>query len=140
MSTLPSPGFESQTCDMEARYATTQPLGFQQRNMITKFQVTIGIAFQASITVEVSACSEEGRFVCALIRPKGVLWDLDLGSEKVSLVFEHPFRQSTFVKASMCEWSSYPAGREMVLPRNIAIELGVQYCPECPHTSQSSCF
>ncbi|GFU91236.1 hypothetical protein TNCV_4925661 [Trichonephila clavipes] len=40
----------------------------------------------------------------------------------------------------MCEWSSYPAGREMGLPRNIAIELGVQHCPECPHTSHSSGF
>ncbi|GFW50308.1 hypothetical protein TNCV_4697241 [Trichonephila clavipes] len=44
----------------------------------------------------------------------------------------------------MCEWSSYPAGMGylscMGLPRNITIELGVQYCPECPHTSQSSCF
>ncbi|GFU11542.1 hypothetical protein TNCV_221811 [Trichonephila clavipes] len=28
----------------------------------------------------------------------------------------------------------------MGLPRNIAIELRVQHCPECPHTSQSSCF
>ncbi|GFX25920.1 hypothetical protein TNCV_2899451 [Trichonephila clavipes] len=28
----------------------------------------------------------------------------------------------------------------MGLPRNIAIELGVQHCPGCPHTSQSSCF
>ncbi|GFT48234.1 hypothetical protein TNCV_4023131 [Trichonephila clavipes] len=40
----------------------------------------------------------------------------------------------------MCDWSSYPAGREMGLPRNIAIELGVQHCSECPHTSQSLCF
>ncbi|GFS76423.1 hypothetical protein TNCV_1620571 [Trichonephila clavipes] len=40
----------------------------------------------------------------------------------------------------MCEWSSYPAGREIGLSRNIVIELGVQNCPECPHTSQSSCF
>ncbi|GFU64570.1 hypothetical protein TNCV_305091 [Trichonephila clavipes] len=48
--------------------------------------------------------------------------------------------QTTSVQASMCEWSSYPAGREMGLPRNIAIELGVQHCSECPHTSQSSCF
>ncbi|GFU59693.1 hypothetical protein TNCV_3186581 [Trichonephila clavipes] len=30
------------------------------------------------------------------------------------------------------EWSSYPAGRQMGLPRNIAIEMGVQHCPECP--------
>ncbi|GFX89223.1 hypothetical protein TNCV_1339221 [Trichonephila clavipes] len=44
------------------------------------------------------------------------------------------------VQASMCEWSIYPAGREMGLPRNIAIELEVQHCPECPHASQSSCF
>ncbi|GFY25314.1 hypothetical protein TNCV_2484341 [Trichonephila clavipes] len=78
--------------------------------------------------------------ICALIRPKGVLWDLDWGSEKASLVFEHTFRQTTSVQASMCEWSSYPAGREMGIPRNIAIELGVQHYPECPHTSQSSCF
>ncbi|GFU43620.1 hypothetical protein TNCV_3728611 [Trichonephila clavipes] len=41
----------------------------------------------------------------------------------------------------MWEWRSYPAGREMGLPpRNIAVELGVQNCPECPHTSQSSCL
>ncbi|GFU53658.1 hypothetical protein TNCV_1470631 [Trichonephila clavipes] len=81
-----------------------------------------------------------GYVICALIRPKGVLWDLDRVSEKSSPVFEHPFRQTTSVQALMCEWSSYPAGREMGLPRNIAIELGVQHCPECPHTSQSSCF
>ncbi|GFW29206.1 hypothetical protein TNCV_4132811 [Trichonephila clavipes] len=58
----------------------------------------------------------------------------------VDLVFENPFRQTTSVRASMCEWSSYPAGREISLPRNIAIELGLQHCPECPHTFQSSCF
>ncbi|GFX42798.1 hypothetical protein TNCV_2930911 [Trichonephila clavipes] len=81
-----------------------------------------------------------GYVICALIRPKGVLWDLDWDSEKASPVFEHPFRQTTPVQASMCEWSSYPAGKEMDLPRNIAIELGVQYCPESPYTSQSSCF
>ncbi|GFV41883.1 hypothetical protein TNCV_2958991 [Trichonephila clavipes] len=80
--------------------------------------VTIGTAFQVSITAE----------------------DLDRGSEKASPVFKHPFGQTTPVQASMCEWSSYPAGREMGLPGNIAIELGVQHCPECPHTSQSSCF
>ncbi|GFX77607.1 hypothetical protein TNCV_1752181 [Trichonephila clavipes] len=81
-----------------------------------------------------------GYVICALIHPKGVLWDLDRGSEKASPVFKHPFRQTTSVQASICEWSSYPAGREMGLPRNIAIEMGVQHCPECPHTSQSSCF
>ncbi|GFW46867.1 hypothetical protein TNCV_2982231 [Trichonephila clavipes] len=81
-----------------------------------------------------------GYVVCALIRPKGVLWDLDWGSEKASPVFEHPFRQTPSVQASMWEWSTYPAGREIGFLRNIAIELGVQYCPECPHTSQSSCF
>ncbi|GFV92237.1 hypothetical protein TNCV_1896731 [Trichonephila clavipes] len=70
-------------------------------------EVTLGIAFQAFITAEVSACSEEGRF--------GWL-------------------------PSMCEWNSYSAGREMGLPRNVAIELGVQHYPECPHASQSSCF
>ncbi|GFW23488.1 nuclear receptor subfamily 2 group C member 1-A [Trichonephila clavipes] len=64
----------------------------------------------------------------------------DRGSEKASLVFEHPFRQTTSVQALICEWISYPAGREMGLPRNITIELGVQHCPECPHTSHSSCF
>ncbi|GFS81259.1 hypothetical protein TNCV_1224671 [Trichonephila clavipes] len=81
-----------------------------------------------------------GYVICALFHPKSVLWDLNWGSEKASPVFEHPFRQTTSVKASMCEWSSYPAGREMGLPRDIAIELGVQHCPECPHISQSSCF
>ncbi|GFW98227.1 hypothetical protein TNCV_331791 [Trichonephila clavipes] len=75
--------------------------------------------------------------ICALIRPKGVLWDLYRGSNKASSVFEHPFRQATSEQASMCERSSYPAGREMGLPRNIAIKLGVQHCPECSHTSQS---
>ncbi|GFV90662.1 hypothetical protein TNCV_2223781 [Trichonephila clavipes] len=64
-----------------------------------------------------------GYVICALIRPKGVLWDLDRGSEKASPVFEHPIRQTTSVKASMCEWSSYPSGREMGLPRNIVIEF-----------------
>ncbi|GFV12104.1 hypothetical protein TNCV_1795911 [Trichonephila clavipes] len=78
--------------------------------------------------------------ICALIHFNGVLWDLDRGSEKASPVFEHPFHQTTSVQASMCECSSYPAGREMGLLRNIAKELGVQHCPECPHTSQSSCF
>ncbi|GFT29237.1 uncharacterized protein TNCV_3588261 [Trichonephila clavipes] len=45
---------------------------------INMMLVTIGIAFQASITAEVSAYSEDDRFgvICALIRPKGVLWDL----------------------------------------------------------------
>ncbi|GFX86677.1 hypothetical protein TNCV_1408761 [Trichonephila clavipes] len=81
-----------------------------------------------------------GYVICSLISPKGVLWDLDQGSEKASPVFEHPFRQTMSVHASICEWSSYPAVREMDLPRNIAIELGMQHCPECPHTSQSSCF
>ncbi|GFY00826.1 hypothetical protein TNCV_2142181 [Trichonephila clavipes] len=57
-----------------------------------------------------------GYVICALICPKGVLWDLDRGSEKASPVFEHPFRQTPSVQASMCEWSSYPAGREMGLP------------------------
>ncbi|GFX22671.1 hypothetical protein TNCV_2994061 [Trichonephila clavipes] len=42
-----------------------------------------------------------GYVICALIRPKGVLWDLDRGSEKVSPVFEHPFRQTMSVQASM---------------------------------------
>ncbi|GFV67818.1 hypothetical protein TNCV_925841 [Trichonephila clavipes] len=114
------------------------------RGMSSGLEVVLCSASGASITSEVSACSEDGRFGWlrnhALIRPKGVLCDLDRGSEKASLVFEHPFRQTTSVQASMCEWSSYPAGREMGLPRNIAIELGVHHCPECPHTSQSSCF
>ncbi|GFV28293.1 hypothetical protein TNCV_2369641 [Trichonephila clavipes] len=81
-----------------------------------------------------------GYVICALICTKSVLWDLDRVSEKVSPVFEHPFCQPKSVQASMCEWSSYPGGREMGLPRNIAIELGVQRCPECSHLSQSSCF
>ncbi|GFW60371.1 hypothetical protein TNCV_3869041 [Trichonephila clavipes] len=103
--------------------------------------VTIGIAF----TAEVSACSEDvvdlaGYVIWALIRRKGVLWDLDRGSEKASPVFEHLFRQTTSVQASMREWCNYPAGKDTGLPRNIAIELGVQHCPECPHPSQSSCF
>ncbi|GFT79024.1 hypothetical protein TNCV_3094021 [Trichonephila clavipes] len=71
-----------------------------------------------------------GYVICALILPKGVQWDLDRSSEKASPVFEHPFCQTTSVQASMCEWSSYPAGREMGLLRNINIELGVQHCPE----------
>ncbi|GFV36265.1 hypothetical protein TNCV_2233121 [Trichonephila clavipes] len=80
-----------------------------------------------------------GYVICALIRPRGVLWDSDRGSEKISPVFEHPFLQNTFVQASMCDWSNYPAGKEIDLPRNFAIELTVQHCPECPYTSQSSC-
>ncbi|GFS93389.1 hypothetical protein TNCV_2627821 [Trichonephila clavipes] len=99
------------------------------------------MAFQASITAEVSACSEDGRFGWLRnLHSKGVLWDLDWGSEKASSVFEHPLRQTMSVLSSMCEWSSYPAGKEMGLPRNIALELGGQHCPECPLTSQSSCF
>ena len=78
--------------------------------------------------------------ICALIRPKDVLWDLDWDPEKANPVFEHPFRQTTSLQASMREWRSYPAGREMGLAQNIAIELGVQHYPECPHTFQSSCF
>ncbi|GFY03046.1 hypothetical protein TNCV_980511 [Trichonephila clavipes] len=74
-----------------------------------------------------------GYVICALIRPKGVLWDLVQGCEKASSVFEHQFLQTTFVQASMCEWSSYPARREMDLPRNIAIELGVQHSLENVH-------
>ncbi|GFX53293.1 hypothetical protein TNCV_362861 [Trichonephila clavipes] len=70
-----------------------------------------------------------GYVICALIRPKGVLWDLDRDSEKASPLFEYPFRQTTSVQASMCEWSSYPTGREMGLSRNIVIELGVQNSP-----------
>ena len=81
-----------------------------------------------------------GYVVCVLIPPKGVLWDLDRGSEMASPVFKHPFRQTIPAQVSMCEWSSYPAGREMGLPRKIAIELGEQHCPECPHTSQSLGF
>ncbi|GFW17917.1 uncharacterized protein TNCV_2230981, partial [Trichonephila clavipes] len=81
-----------------------------------------------------------GYVICALFRPKGVLWDLDRGPKKASPVFEHSFRQTTSVQASMCEWSSYPAGREMGLPRSTVIQLGVQHYPECPHTSQSSCY
>ncbi|GFW17093.1 hypothetical protein TNCV_2762171 [Trichonephila clavipes] len=73
-----------------------------------------------------------GYKICVLIRPKGVLWDLDRSSENSSPVFEHPLRLTTSVQALMCEWSSHPAGREMGLPRNIAIELEVQQCPECP--------
>src|SRR5215813_15563724 len=81
-----------------------------------------------------------GYVVCVLIPPKGVLWDLDRSSEKASPVFEHPFCQTIPAQVSMCEWSSYPSGREMGLPRKIVIELGEQHCPECPHTSQSSYF
>ncbi|GFU17748.1 hypothetical protein TNCV_1744941 [Trichonephila clavipes] len=81
-----------------------------------------------------------GYVICALIRPKKVIWDLDWGSEKASPVFEHPFHQTPSVQASMSEWSSYPAGTEMDLHRNIAIELGVQHCPECPHTLNITCF
>ncbi|GFX31843.1 hypothetical protein TNCV_171761 [Trichonephila clavipes] len=78
--------------------------------------------FQASNTVEVRLCREDGRFLAdyvtrALIRPKGVLWDLDQGSEKASPVFEHPFRQTTSEQASMCEWSSYPAVKPRETPR-----------------------
>src|SRR5215813_7771591 len=81
-----------------------------------------------------------GYVVCVLISLKGVLKDLDRGSEKTSPVFEHPFRQTIPAQVSICEWSSYPAEREIGLPRKIAIELGKQHCSECPHTSQRSCF
>ncbi|GFX25921.1 hypothetical protein TNCV_2899461 [Trichonephila clavipes] len=50
-----------------------------------------------------------GYIICTLIRPKGVLWDLDRGSDKANPVLEHPFRQTTSVQASMCKWRSYPA-------------------------------
>ncbi|GFU49999.1 hypothetical protein TNCV_2362721 [Trichonephila clavipes] len=40
-----------------------------------------GIAFQASITAEVRMVDLAGYVICALIRPKGVLWNLDRGSE-----------------------------------------------------------
>ncbi|GFT66392.1 hypothetical protein TNCV_3208361 [Trichonephila clavipes] len=63
-----------------------------------------------------------GYVICALIHPKGVLWDLDRGSFMASPVFEYPFRQITSVQRSMCEWSSYPAVREMGLPRRGSIE------------------
>ncbi|GFX86859.1 hypothetical protein TNCV_3751321 [Trichonephila clavipes] len=68
-----------------------------------------------------SVCREDGRFsslrnLRSNSSQRCVLWDLDRGSEKSSPVFEHPFRQTTSVKVSMCEWSSYPAGREMALP------------------------
>ncbi|GFV47120.1 hypothetical protein TNCV_198151 [Trichonephila clavipes] len=107
--------------------------------------VTIGIAFQASITAEVSACRGDGRFgwgyvICALIRLKGVLWDLDWRSEKTSPVFEQPFRQTTPVQASMLNGAVILLEEKWAFPRNIALELGVQHCLECPHTSQSSCF
>ncbi|GFV81650.1 hypothetical protein TNCV_1703071 [Trichonephila clavipes] len=65
-----------------------------------------------------------GYVICTLIRPKGVPWDLDQGSEKASPVFEHPFRQTTAVQASMCEWSSYPAGRETGLPPKYCHRVG----------------
>ncbi|GFU21908.1 hypothetical protein TNCV_3283801 [Trichonephila clavipes] len=65
---------------------------------------------------------------------KDILWDLDQGSEKV---FERPFRQTMVEQASMCEWSSCPAGREKGFPCNFATELKKQNCLECPHTSQS---
>ncbi|GFW84135.1 hypothetical protein TNCV_4877981 [Trichonephila clavipes] len=41
---------------------------------------------------------------------------------------------------SECEGGSYPAGREMGLPRNIAIQLGEQHCSDCPQKGQSLCF
>ncbi|GFV26327.1 hypothetical protein TNCV_21801 [Trichonephila clavipes] len=93
---------------------------------------------------EVSACSEDGRFGLLLNLRSNSSQRCSMGfrsgSEKGSPVFEHPFRQTTSVQASMCEWSSYPAGREMSLPRNIAIYLGVQHRPECPQRSQSFMF
>ncbi|GFT94935.1 hypothetical protein TNCV_1472321 [Trichonephila clavipes] len=39
-----------------------------------------------------------GYVICVLIRPKGVLWDLDRGSEKTNRVFEHHF-----VKPRLCK-------------------------------------
>ncbi|GFX81534.1 hypothetical protein TNCV_4509401 [Trichonephila clavipes] len=53
--------------------------------------------------------------------------------------FKHPYRQTMIAKVSMCERSRYPTEKEMGLPRNIAIELREQYCPEYPQTSQRSC-
>ncbi|GFS90166.1 hypothetical protein TNCV_508261 [Trichonephila clavipes] len=82
--------------------------------------VTIKIAFQASITAEVPACSEDCRFGWLRnLRSNSSQRDLDRSSEQAS--------------TPMCAWSSYPAGREMGLLRNIAIELGVQHCPYNVH-------
>lgn len=81
-----------------------------------------------------------GYVITVLIRPIGVLWDLDRGSEKTSAGFEHPLRQTMAGHVSMCQWSSYPTGREMAPLRNIEIQLRQHNCPECTCISQSSCF
>ncbi|GFV02274.1 hypothetical protein TNCV_4742551 [Trichonephila clavipes] len=77
-----------------------------------------------------------GYVICALILPKGVLWDLEQGSEKASPFFKRAFHQTTSVQTSMFEFSCYPFGREICFPRNIAIEFKVQHRTGCPHTSQ----
>ncbi|GFT07060.1 hypothetical protein TNCV_1415931 [Trichonephila clavipes] len=88
---------------------------------LSTIQVTIGIAFQTSITDEVSACSGDGRFSWLRNLRSNSSLRCSMGfrsrrSEKASPVFKHPFRQNTSVQASMCGWSSYSAGREMGLP------------------------
>ncbi|GFU64760.1 hypothetical protein TNCV_2128341 [Trichonephila clavipes] len=73
-------------------------------------KVTIGThPSQLKRVLAVRMVDLAGYVICALSRPKGVLWDFDRCSEKASPVSEHPFPQTTFVQASMCEWSSYSA-------------------------------
>ena len=62
--------------------------------------------------------------VCILsipIHSKGVLWDLDLVSEQASPIFEHWLCEILTESIWMCEWSSYPAGREMGLPQKCQV-------------------
>ncbi|GFX95743.1 hypothetical protein TNCV_4886691 [Trichonephila clavipes] len=50
-----------------------------------------------TLGAEVTAGSEDGQFgyvIYVLIRPKGVLWELDRGSGNASSVFEHLFRHT----------------------------------------------
>ncbi|GFX93927.1 hypothetical protein TNCV_3412901 [Trichonephila clavipes] len=58
-----------------------------------------------------------GYVIYVLIRPKGVLWDLDRWSEKANPVFEHLFRQVMSAKISMCEWNSFPSHIETFLSK-----------------------
>ncbi|GFV79570.1 hypothetical protein TNCV_2929541 [Trichonephila clavipes] len=64
----------------------------------------------------------------------------DRDSEKACPVFELLVSQTMSAEVWKYEWNSYPAAREMDLPGNIAVELGEQRYPECPHIFKSSCF
>ncbi|GFV64228.1 hypothetical protein TNCV_4339021 [Trichonephila clavipes] len=56
-STLPGPGFERHTCGVEARYNTTQPLGFHEKDKIRNL-----IKYLRYLTVDVKITSLQSHF------------------------------------------------------------------------------